>query len=429
MKRFLLILLFALSLVSLLGAQELVFLHEGDSYFKDWPASKEYADGFVSIWQKVLFNFEKTHPGVKVRPIQSDLSAGSSMTLDTMLASGQPPDVVIRTGALVAKLLVDSYAIQPDKYVSVADFTTSGLDAGRKNGKLYALPMAVSVSTMAVNLDHLAKVGYTLPPAANWTTDAYLTLGKALKEKGLYLTSLFAKNQSSDHWWMNWFMAFGAKIWTNGDYTKTTLNSPQAMAALKYLKQLVDLGYVPPNPGEIDDDMALDFWCKDQVTTLSMQIGHTVIMQTYAKQGTIAKEFKFDFVEFPHAVGAPRTPVIAGPTLVVGHKQKTEKLNKVVAELMLAVSSGDAQLISGISGNFPTSKKTLAMIKDPNVYWSTVNKIIGEVGIWDRGNTIPQFGEIRAVMFPLMQAFYAGKMSAEDVLKNYEAQVNKILKS
>jgi ABC-type glycerol-3-phosphate transport system substrate-binding protein len=428
MKKLLMILFLGLLALSV-GAQqiELTFLTEGDAYYKDWPDGLKYADGFSTQWQKVIYNYQKDNPGVLVRVMQSDLSSGDSRTLDTLLASGQAPDVITRTGQLVAKLMVDSYAIQPDKYIDVSDFTKEGLASATKNGKLFALPNAISVSSMGINLDMLAEVGYTLPTPDKWTLDEYLKLGRALKAKGHYLTSLFAKNQSSDHWWMSWLFTYGAKLYTNGDYSKTVINSPAAVKALNFMKQMITEQLVPPNPGEIDDDMALDYWCKGQVATLDMQIGHTAIMQSYAKQGVIPKEFKFTFVEFPHAVGAPRTPVVAGPTLVVGHKSNDEKRNLLVAKLMYVAASGDAQYISGISGNFPTSKKTLAMITNPNPYWVTVQNIISQVGLWDRGGTIPQFGEIRAQGFPLMQAFYTGQIDAQTVLNRYEKAVNAIL--
>jgi multiple sugar transport system substrate-binding protein len=428
MKKLILIILVAFVAFGLSAQTTLTFLHEGDGYYKDWgDAGKLYADGFSSVYQKIIFNFQKDHPGVLIRTMQSDLSTGSSLTLDTMLAAGTPPDIISRSGPIVAKLLVDSYAIQPDKYVDVSDFTKEGLAAGTKNGKLFALPFPMSVSTMGVNLDMLAEINYTIPAPEKWTTDEYLALGRALKAKGHYLTALFAKNQSSDHWWMQFFFVFGAKMYANQDYSKTLLNSPQAVKALNYMKQLVTEGLVPPNPGEIDDDMALDFWCKAEAATLDMQIGHTAIMQAYAKQGVIPKEFKFTFVEFPHSVGGARTPVVAGPTLVVGHKSNDEARNKLIAQFMLAVTSGDGQYISAISGNFPTSKKTIAMIKNPNPYWQTVQNIISTVGLWDRGGTIPQFNEIRATMFPLMQAFYAGQIDAQTVLSRYEKAVNGIL--
>jgi ABC-type glycerol-3-phosphate transport system substrate-binding protein len=424
MKRVVLVLLTFL-LATGLFAQELTWLHEGDAFYKDWPGVD--SEGFSSLVQKVVYKFEKANPGVRVRPMVSDISTGSNFTLDTQLASGNPPDVITRTGMMVSKLMNDTWAIRPGNYVSLDDYSKFGLEAGSKNGVIYALPIGQAPSVMAVNLDDLASVGYTLPAPEKWTTDEYLSLARKLKAKGKYITALFAQNQSSDHWWMYWFIAFGAKLYDNGDYTKTALNSPQAVKALKFMKQLQDEGLIPPNPGELNDDMALDMWCKKEITTLAMQIGHAAMMQAYVKQGIVDKEFAFTFVEFPHAPGMPRTPAIAGVTLAVGHKTKDEKRNALVAKLMIAVTGVDVQILDGYSGNFPTSKSAIAALTKPNPYWKTVKGILDQVGFWDRGSMLPQFPEIRAQMFPLMQEFYAGRITAENLLKKYESKVNEIL--
>lgn len=432
MKRIAVVFLMALLALSA-GAQELVFLHQGDGYYKDIPKEwKVDGEGFTSIWQKAIYYFEKANPGVRVRVMQSDLSMGSSLTLDVLLASGNPPDVVLRTGAVLAKLMVDSFAIQPDKYLDVAKyFTQSGLDACKIGGKLFALPTEASVSTMAVNLDHLAAIDYTLPPPAQWTTDEFLSVGRKLKASGKYITGLFAQNQSSDAWWLNWFMAFGGKLYANGDYSKTVLNSPQSVKALNFMKQLLDEGLALPNPGELNDDIVLDEWCKGKISMLSMQIPHTSIMQSYAKQGTISKEFPFTFIEFPHAAGQPRTPVNTGYAIVVGHKTADEKRNAIVAKLMLAMADSDNQYFSGMSGNFPSSKAALAKIAvvGTNPYWKIQQDSLSANGTWDRGNTIPQYSEIRAQLFPLMQEFYVGRIDAQTVLSRYEKAVNSILKN
>ena len=64
MKRVFLILFLALAAGALFAQTELTFLAEGDAYYKDWgPEGIKYADGFTTMNQKIVYNFQKANPG------------------------------------------------------------------------------------------------------------------------------------------------------------------------------------------------------------------------------------------------------------------------------------------------------------------------------------------------------------------------------
>jgi ABC-type glycerol-3-phosphate transport system substrate-binding protein len=431
MKRAMIVALVMVAATLAVGAQTITFLHTGEYSYKEILANgwtKVQTEGFSTPYQKMAWHLQQD-TGYTVRPIQMDLSTGGTMTLDAMLAAGNPPDVIMDMEGRVAKLLTPAYAVEPDKLgVDVSDWTASSLAAATRNGHLYALPIAISAATLCVNTDMLASAGYTLPAQAQWTTDEFLKMAAALKVKGQYATVLFAKNQSSDSWWMNWFIAFGAKQYANYDYSKTLLNSPQAIAALKFMKTLVDKGYAVPNPGEVDDDAALDIWAKGQAAALALQVAHAATVDSYVQQGLLAKAFTYKFVEFPHAAGVAHVPVFANQTFTVGHKSGNAAKDKAIAKWMASVAGYEEQYISGSSGNFPTLKSLIAdMGQGTNPHWGEEMSVLASAGTIDRGSSLATFPQIRAAMFPLMQQFYAGKLTAEQVLSQYETAVNAIL--
>ena len=430
MKRILFLILF-LALIFTVNAQEkitITLINEGRSTYTGFPQwAKDNSYGFENADAKIAQAFEMLNPGVRIEMSQMDSATGTAITFDAALAAGRPPDIIESAEGKVAKVITPEWAIEVGKYVDLSDYTKLGLAPVTKNGKVLGLPMSISSSAPTWNMDMLDKIGYRFPSLDKWTTDEFLSLARKLKAKGHYVTALFFKNQSSDMWWMNWFYAFGARQYAPNDYTKSTLNTPAALKALKFMKQLVDEGLVVPNPGEIDDDMALDMWAKGQIAMLSMQIGHTVIVGSYVEQKIIPKQFKITMTEFPHAIGLQHTPVYTGPSLVIGHKGTNEYKNKMIAKFMEVYTGFERQWMSG-SQNFPTRQSVIDVLKDSAHYLFPVQiKIISEAGVIDRGSHLPVFMKTRAAMFPLMQDYMIGKMTAENVLKNYEKTINDIL--
>lgn len=420
------ILLLGLAMVASLGAQTLTYLNGGVTKFPVGPRG-----GFESIDAALIDRFEKAHPGVKVRSILIDLSTGSTMSMDALVAAGNAPDVYDDFAGRAGKYAVPEYALDMTPYLTaaeIADINPAILAYVKKQGKILALFGNSWANAFAVNLDMLASVGYTMPSSGKWTIDQYLALGKALKAKGLYLHYLFAKNQSSDQWWMPWFYAFGARQFNPGDYSATRINSAEGIAALNFMKSLVDLGYAPPNPGELDDDMALEAWATGKVATLNMQAGHAgPAIQSAVDQKAISKPFAYAFVEMPHLPGVAHTPTSAGPQFIVSRNSTDAKRNALVAEFAKLMASAEKlTVVAEVAKNYPALLSVKPKIDDP--HWGEIKDVVSSAGVADLGITLPKFSAIRGQLFPLLQEFYANRLTAPQVLSRYEVAVNAILR-
>jgi ABC-type glycerol-3-phosphate transport system substrate-binding protein len=399
---------------------ELTLLYGVDT---KWPEGYK-TDGYPSIETKLLAQFSAETGSVVHRKLV-DLSTGSTMSMDALLAAGIPPDVYNDFAGRVAKYMVPEYALDLKPYFKdLDDFVPSVLATATRNGKVLAVPSPSWGVALAVNEDILAEAGYKIP--AEWTIDEFLKAAEAVKKTGKYITVLFSKNQSSDQWWMPWFYAFGARVYASGDYSKTVINTPKSVATLRFFQTLVDNGYVPANPEALDDDIALDMWARGKVAFLAMQVGHTVAMDSAVKQG-VGKAFKFGFVAFPHAKGEKPTPAAAGPTLTVVHKSADEARNKAAARLAWYLTGTEYQIVSALSqGSFParfSAGKPMAN----NPLWMQLAGVIEKNGVCDFGITTQTFTAVRAQMFPLLSEMYIGKLTPEAVMNQYEANVNAIL--
>lgn len=409
------------------GGREATVLIGADWKFADFGIPNPDT-GETTMYQKLGNDFKK-ETGANAVFKAIDFSTGSSISIDSLVASGQAPDVYHDYAGRASKYMVPEYALPLDNYLAkeIKLYDKTVMATLKRDGKVFALPGSAWVNGFSVNLDILKEVGYTLPAQKDWTIDEFLKLAALIKAKapGKYVTVLFAKNQSSEEWWKVWFYAFGASMYKPGDYTKTTLNSPKGVATLRFFQQMLDMGYVPPDAAVQDDDTALDLWGRGKVAFLSMQVGHTAAMKTAVEAKILDKPFEIAFIEMPHAKGVAHVPYTAGPGIAVVHKTDDEIQNNLAARLAWWVTGPTYQTYTIIQNNGYPTIHGIKTADNPLIAQLAAVKEIAGVADW--GLTMPKFSEVRAQLFPLLAEMYMGKKTPEAVLSQYEATVNKIL--
>ena len=207
-----------------------------------------------AIVEGALRAFEQSHPGVRVRRINPG-DAGSFYTkLQTMLASGEPPDAFY-VGAervasfadmgllepLDARLEADAKSKAPNP-VELAGFYPSTVAAfrydGKRNGQgpLYGIPKDFTTVGFYYNKDIFTKAGVPFPKD-DWSWDDYLAAARAIaKTKDAngepYIGSEFVT-------WPMMVRAFlrteGAEVRGN-DFDDLRMNDAQTVAALDRLR-------------------------------------------------------------------------------------------------------------------------------------------------------------------------------------------------
>ncbi|KKL59456.1 hypothetical protein LCGC14_2215190 [marine sediment metagenome] len=392
--------------------------------FPEW----EDSEGYAGVQEKIAAQFEKENPGVKVIVLYRDVTQGS-LTVDAMMAKGEPPDVWLDAQDYFLKYLNDDYALRLEEYMDTSIYFDHLIDLFTKDGHVYALPENNVAGGFAINLDMLDQIGYTMPAQEDWTTDEFLRLSAKLKAAGIPSTMIITQNGISA-WNFPWLYAFGAEMYRNGDYSKVTINSPEAVEGLNYMKKLVDLGYAYPHPNELNEDAAVELFTSGQVFSSMMQNGHTDYwLPQQVAQGVIEKEFNLTFVEAPHAPGREHTPVFGYQTIAVGHKSDDEERNKMIAKLTAAAASMDMQYyVCVVAGGFPTIKGF-----EPDegnaakASYKAIRKLSSIAGQMDLGDLSQHSTELYRPWKLLMHAFMDGKITAEEVLSQYEAEAIKII--
>lgn len=356
--------------------------------------------------------------GIEVEVIDADISTGSTITIDTMIAAGEAPDIYMDYLARTGKFIDPAYAIPLDDYVDMSVYSEEMMGQFKRGGKYYAIMRPTGAQGMFVNLDILAEAGYEIPD--NWTTDDFIDMAEACKAIGKYATVLFAANQSGDYFYMQYFGSFGAKLY-NDDYTESTADSPEGLATLQFLNMLVEKGYAPRESAVYTDDDYLAELGMGSCAVGGLFIGHLGILSSMVEQGAIEAMPNYKFVSFPNDA-----PACSMPHAVVGYNSGDDYRNELVATLMTYIESKEAQT-EHLLANGTYSTRTDVTAEQDSDDWRAIKKIVENNGLYDLGLAHPAFGEIRKQMFPLLQEMYSGKLSPEDAIKMYDENVTAIL--
>jgi multiple sugar transport system substrate-binding protein len=151
--------------------------------------------------------------------------------------TGAGPDIILSTN--------DDANLYPDKLLDVTDLAEY---LGKKYGGWYpaaqafmrpdgkkwiGLPLGASGSLIVYRQSMVKAAGFDTFPK---TTDEFLRLYKALKEKGTP-GGMALGNATGDSTWTNWLVwAFGGKLVDKNN--KVVIDSPETLKALEYAKEL-----------------------------------------------------------------------------------------------------------------------------------------------------------------------------------------------
>lgn len=143
--------------------------------------------------QSLVSAFGRHHPDIPVR-IQAIQGADWSdffAKILTLVAAGTPPDVVM-VATEGTQLFASKLAEPLDRFVQrdqaamkdyFDDVHPSLIESFMYEGNLYQLPLDFNAANMYMNLDALDRAGLQRPPA-DWTTEDFLRMTRALKKSG-----------------------------------------------------------------------------------------------------------------------------------------------------------------------------------------------------------------------------------------------------
>jgi multiple sugar transport system substrate-binding protein len=210
-----------------------------------------YPELFAETHKKISEEFAKVHPEIKVtlRAPYESYEEGTQKVLREAVTN-QLPDVTFQ-GLNRVRVLVDkNIPAELDGYIAAEkDFDKQGFhqamyDIGTASGKVYALPFAISLPIVYVNLD-LAKKAGADPDKLPTTWDGLIALAKAIKAQGSDVNGITYAWDITGNWlWQAPVFARGGSM-LNADETKVAFDGPEGQFAMRTIARLVTEGGMP----------------------------------------------------------------------------------------------------------------------------------------------------------------------------------------
>ncbi len=176
--------------------------------------------------------------------VQVDPKGGTYEMLQTLVAAGNPPDMIALPDYLVGQFVSQRVIAPLDDMVPQAlrdTFFPSLVNKdgrfGRYQGKLYGLPVSLDVSVLYYNKTLLQAAGGDAEAGfRSW--DDYVLYGKAVTQEGRVGFAMALTDTNNLGSYVVWLWAQGGDYADKG-WTKSRFNEPAGVNALQFLHDLI----------------------------------------------------------------------------------------------------------------------------------------------------------------------------------------------
>jgi multiple sugar transport system substrate-binding protein len=371
-----------------------------------------YTDDMSPYYIDLIKRFEAVNPGIKV---DLDVVAWPEIgtKVKTLIASGQSPDIVNNdefSAEAAAGLLYKATEIV--SAATLADIIPAFMKNSEYNGVAMAVPDLASARAFFYNKDILKGAGVKKAPT---TWAELLDASKKIKKKypTVYPVGLPLGPEEAMAELTVWGGGNGGRLY-NEKTKKYTIDSPQYLGALNFLKSLVDQKLTQPNPGTCNrTDCAWTLFAKGKIAMVN---GGVFLPDWLSKNGGSA--INWGAGAFPHAPG--KTDI----TLGVQDYFKGYKANGRSAEIkkfldFLFIAENYAGFLKAAGGFIPATKSAGAIAEKDKIigpYIALLPKAIfypGTVGSWSICKT--------AIIAPMATAVKNPAKTLKDIQKKCDA--------
>lgn len=222
-------------------------------------SSADAATGTITFWhtynvtgpenktlvEKVIPAFEKANPGIKVK--SQDIPYDSMLQkVIASIAGGNGPDVIRSDIIWMPQLAKVNALVQMDEVVAArrSEFFSGPLATCYYKGHYYGLPLDTNTRVIFYNKSLFQRAGISQAPT---TSDEFKAAATKIHALG---GNIFGYAEGGLDAWniLPWVWSFGGAV-TNDDFSKATgyINSPQSVAAVQFLADLLDSKALSPS--------------------------------------------------------------------------------------------------------------------------------------------------------------------------------------
>jgi len=213
-----------------------------------FPFAAEQED--KAMFEALMPELHKVAPNVDVN-IEFFPWDGRRQRVLTAIAAQTTPDVVYLNDDM--KPLFYPNLLDLNKYIKkadLADFKPGAIEGSTYKGELAFVPVLINSVARFVNLDLFQKLGYP----ESWINEQhtwadFVQLCEKAKQAGYYCDTMGPASDAIVDELSNYLGQAGGDYY-NADMTKSTLNTPEAINAFKFIVSLWDNKYI--NAADID---------------------------------------------------------------------------------------------------------------------------------------------------------------------------------
>jgi multiple sugar transport system substrate-binding protein len=226
-----------------------------------WSASPITTTKYGDTRTVLINAFEKQYPNIHVTLVSAPTNTDTNRaTLATEISGGSTtPDVFMGDVIWPAQFGAHQLAVPLSNYLPAsywAKFAPGLVQGATYNGKVYGSPLFEDQGFMYYRKDLLAKEG--MSPPTTWQqlqSEATTLVNKHLVKYGFVWQGDSYEGLTCN--FMEYLASAGGTA-TNAGYTKGTLDSPQAMQALTFMRGLITSGASPAAVTTFQEPQAMD---------------------------------------------------------------------------------------------------------------------------------------------------------------------------
>lgn len=286
-----LLLIFSLVTIFAAGSKESATQSKGITTIKFYGSDGQYNKNIVE-------KFEAENPDIKVQIVPIDFD-NAEQIIKTGIASGNPVDVSFFWGSQISAFESSGMATDLTPYLTannnewINTFVPKYIDAGKIDGKYYAVSYQPVIETLFVNKTIFAENGLAIP--TTWAE--LLKVAEVLKRKGIYTIGNWSGQNHQ-------LLVFAYQVMANNGVLEQAASgmlpfagpqeAPGLRTALEMLRDVYKKGYWYPGEGALTAT-------KDQVQAAFYQGKIAMLFDAGSNVGAYEKDASFELgvAKFP----------------------------------------------------------------------------------------------------------------------------------
>jgi len=207
-----------------------------------------YSGGTKDLWEEIIADFEAENSDIQVN-LEVQSWDNINDVVRTKVQANDAPDILnIDAFASFAAddLLYPAQDVLSEE--TLADFQESFVENASVDGEQMGLPLIASARTLFANTELMQQAGVTEMPA---TWDELLAASKKISALGggVHGYGMPLGNEEAQAETSIWVFGNGGD-W--GDESEITVDTPENVEAVEFMKRMIDEGATQPDPGATD---------------------------------------------------------------------------------------------------------------------------------------------------------------------------------